>query len=234
MQKTSAVLLVAALAVVLLTAACRAGAPSYDDASAEEIFAAAEAAVGKVDSFAYVHEWTWGGTEMVTTTNELQDERNYRKTRSAYSRGVLIVGPSEVAVVDGETFWNSADTWSDSPPTYALPANLSNLQRLGDETPDGARVYHLQGTQPSSTPASSEVEVSTWTIDLFIDAETLLLVRSEGRTTITYFPPQGDSSEGRDHEGLAVATYGRFGEDFDIVPPGPTPTPAADPTPTPR
>ena len=218
-----------------LAAACGGPEPSPIDSasSAEEILAEAEAAMAQVESFASVHEWTWGGTETVTTENELQDERNYRKTRSVSTEGVLIIGPSEVAVVDGETFWNSADTWSDSPPTYTLPSNLGDLERLVDTTLDGARVHHLRGARPSDEPNESGVTTSTWTFDMLIDADTLLLVRSEGRTTLT-FPPQGVSTEEQSFEGFSVAAYSRFGENFNIVPPGPTPTPVPDPTPTPR
>ena len=218
-----------------LAAACGGPEPSPIDSasSAEEILAEAEAAMAQVESFASVYEWTIGDTETVTTENEFQDERNYRKTRSMSTEGVLFIGPSEVAVVDGETFWNSADTWSDSPPAYAFPSDLGDIERLDDTMLEGARVHHLRGSRPPSGLTESGVTTSDWTFDMLIDADTLLLVRSEGRTTLT-FPPQGASTEEQSFEGFSVAAYGRFGEDFNIVPPGPTPTPTPDPTPTPR
>ena len=133
-----------------LAAACGGPEPSPIDSasSAEEILAEAEAAMAQVESFASVYEWTIGDTETVTTENEFQDERNYRKTRSMSTEGVLFIGPSEVAVVDGETFWNSADTWSDSPPAYAFPSDLGDIERLDDTMLEGARVHHLRGSRP--------------------------------------------------------------------------------------
>ena len=77
--------------------------------------------------------------------------------------------------------------------------------------------------QPPETPSTSD-----WTIDLFIDAATLLLVRRESRTTLIY-PSREDSTEEQIAPSLYVSVYSRFDEDFDIVPPDPAPTPTPDP-----
>lgn len=242
-QKAIAILVAVTLAVALLAVACRAGAPSYDDATAEKIFAAAEEAMRRVGSFASLHEWTIG-TETVTRKNELQDEQNYRSTLTVSDEGAPHprMGPWEVAVVDGERFAPQAYKGSGSPPTYTLPDDLYDLERLDDATLDDTRVYHLRGTRlpdEETTSGITTVRTSHWTFDLFIDAATLLLVRSEARAAITIATtPEDRQAEEHTYEGFSTTTYSRFGEAFRIVPPPPTPTPTplptATPTPMPR
>ena len=234
----------AGLAVALLTVACRADTPSYDDANAEEIFAAAEAAMAGVGSFASVHQWVMGD-QTVTRKTELQDEQNYRRTltmsyEEAPDVSTVYFGPFSVVVVDGERFALEGYQGLESPPRYLLPDDLYDLERLDDAMLDGTRVHHLRGTRPPNEETTSGIiteRTSHWTLDLYIDTTTLLLVRSEARAAITITTtPEDRLAEERTYDGLSVSTYSRFGEAFRIVPPAPTPTPTPRPTatPTPR
>ena len=247
MQKTLTCLVITALALALLLIGCRADTPSYDDASAEEIFAAAEEAMADVGSFVSVHEWTLGD-ETTTIETELQDGQNYRRVLTVSDEGDPHprLGPSEVAVVEGQRFAPGPYQGSGSPPAYRLPHDLFDLKRLDDATLDGTRVYHLRGTRPPNDEVTDEApsgittfRTSHWTFDLFIDATTLLLVRSEGMVEVSITTARGDDPvEERIYDGLSTTTYSRFGDAFRIVPPPATPTstplPTATPTPTPR
>ena len=236
--KAIAILAAAALVVALLAAACRADTPSYDDATAEEIFAAAGAAMAEVGSFASVHEWIMGG-QTITTESELMDAQNYRRTLTISYEGAphIAVGPFDVVVVHGERFAPEDYTGLGSPPRYNLSDDLYALERLNDATLDDIPVYHLQGTRPPNeeeTFGVNTIRTSPWTRDLFIDANTLLLVRSEARAAITITTtPEDRPAEEQTYDGLSTATYSRFGEAFLIVPPPATPTPTPLPTPTP-
>ncbi len=123
MQKALAIPAVAALAIAVFAAACRADTLPFDDASAGEILAATEEAMAKVESFAVVYvgtSWSLGIT--VTVESELQDEQNYRNIKNASRAGVPFV-TQEAVVVDGEVYLNGPEDipGADYPPTYSLP-----------------------------------------------------------------------------------------------------------------
>ena len=205
--------------------------PSFDDASAEEMFAAAAEAMAKVGSFACALETTFGELggewDTITIESEFRDAQNYRRSMSVHIPSVPFAGPSEFALVRGKAYRAEPEGAISSAeisalPTYNLPADVTGLERLAGETLEGLRVYHLRGTRPTGDGTS------VWTVDLFIDAATLLLVRSE--TGGTVYVANADRRIGA----LSTSAYSRFGEDFDIVPPDPASTPTPDPTPTPR
>lgn len=232
MRKAPIALAIAALAVSLIPIACRADAPSYDDAGAEEVLAAAEAAMAEVDSFAHAMEFSYGtgdrqGWDTIQIASEFQDAQNYRKRMSVRIPGTPSPGPSDFALVDGESYLSEPEgairnNLLTAPPTYNPPHDMAGIERVDDEMLDGVRVYRLRGTwQPGAGLAPI-------TVDLFIDTETLLLLRLDSRS-ITYV-----ASADLAIESLSTSVFSRFNEDFDIVPPDPAPTPTPDPTPTPR
>ena len=166
MGQTFTRLVIAALALALLPIGCRADTPSFDDATAEEILAAAEAAMAKVGSFACATETTYGSGDSwdtITIESQFRDGQNYRKSMSVHIPGVPFVGPSEFAMVRGKVYLvepeggiTSAEV--STTPTYSLPDDVTGLERLDDETLDAMRVYHLRGDQAirhrGSTPNS--------------------------------------------------------------------------------
>ena len=230
MQKCLLVLVAATLALVLLPLGCRADTPSYDNATAEEILAAAEEAMAEVGSFVSVLETTYGFAnqqewDTIEIESEFRDTQNYRKRMSVRTPGAPLSGPSEFALVGGEVYLSGPEDAIRGNALTALPVygplpELANLERLDDETLEDIRAYRLRGTL-THEPADTFI-----TVDLFIDSKTLLLFRLDGETNAYVESPDLHI------QSHSTITYSRFNEDIVIVPPAPASTPTPDPTPT--
>ena len=109
--------------------------------------------MAEVGSFALIHEWTAGNPGKQTTLrteSEVEDERNYRNSRILSIGGVPVADPSEIVMLDGQpVFSYPEEDTVQPPPSYSLPTDLRDLERLDDTALESVRVYHLQGIRPS-------------------------------------------------------------------------------------